>query len=244
MTIVTLALGGNLGDVPACLSHALTLLNRRQLAAVLRTSRLYATRPIGPRAGGRFINAVTILETNISPAEFLSALQMIENELGRSRDGHWQPRPIDLDILAWGEEAIETATLNIPHPACWYRRFVLDPWNDVDPEWRHPRLNETVRAMRERLLARPLRVGVLSHDAEWNAAVTSTIQKEFPRASVEVQDHADDSPIPEITFAPLAAKGALRCIGLGPLPAAVSAVGAILNAALDEPAPVLVQPFP
>lgn len=162
MAITAIALGGNLGDVPASFFRAATLLQSSARYEILAASRLYQTRPIGSDAGQVYTNAAVLLRTDETPHACLEQLKKLELEAGRVDDGHWRPRPLDLDILSWDDKIIDTPTLKIPHPLAWRRRFVLDPWCDIAPDWKHPILQETVGEMQARLSRRPLRVHLLS----------------------------------------------------------------------------------
>ena len=169
-----IALGGNLGDVRQTFASALRLLAGPDLN-VVTVSRLYATPPMGSRSGGAFLNAAATLETELSPAALLERLLSIETDLGRTRKIHWGPRPIDLDLILCGEAIIEQPRLRLPHPACWHRRFVLDPLAEIAPEAIHPEANETVAGLRNLLLDRPLTIA-------WHAATES-----FPSVAEEIR---------------------------------------------------------
>jgi 2-amino-4-hydroxy-6-hydroxymethyldihydropteridine diphosphokinase len=84
------------------------------------------------------------LETDITPRNLLTTLQEIERSLGRDDDNRSGPRTIDLDILFYGEHAIEEPGLTIPHPRLHQRRFVLMPMNELDPLWVHPTLKQSM----------------------------------------------------------------------------------------------------
>jgi 2-amino-4-hydroxy-6-hydroxymethyldihydropteridine diphosphokinase len=92
-----------------------------------------------------FINTVAAYHTKLSPQELLRALQGIESALGKIKRGHWGPREIDIDILAYGREVVDEEDLQIPHPFAFDRDFVLMPWSDIAPHYRHPRHGESVR---------------------------------------------------------------------------------------------------
>ncbi|MCG6155090.1 2-amino-4-hydroxy-6-hydroxymethyldihydropteridine diphosphokinase [Rubinisphaera margarita] len=160
-----LALGGNLGDTVALLQTASRLLDEHPEIGVLNVSRNYTTSPVGAAAGSRFVNSAILIETSLAAEALLDVCQRIEHEAGRVREIHWGPRTLDIDLIFFGSEILETERLIIPHPACWYRRFVLDPLCDVAAGLRHPVLNQTFAQLRDRLRRRPLTVslGQLSH---------------------------------------------------------------------------------
>ncbi|WP_437205318.1 2-amino-4-hydroxy-6-hydroxymethyldihydropteridine diphosphokinase [Planctomicrobium sp. SH664] len=162
--VAAIAFGGNQGNVCETLRAAEQRL--ADVGEVIRISRLFRTSPVGAAAGDPFLNGVLLLRTGESPAGLLHRLQRIESSLGRRRTVHWGPRTLDLDILSYGNEVVSTSTLQIPHPACWYRRFVLDPWEDVDPEWVHPRLQRSVRELRALLLSLPIRMAIPADEPE------------------------------------------------------------------------------
>lgn len=159
MPVCYLALGGNLGDVAATFESALRRLPARGIDVITR-SRLYTTTPVGAQVGGEFLNAAAEVTTNLAPREVLAALQAVESELGRTRTVHWGPRPIDLDLIYYGNEQVALPNLVVPHPAAWYRRFVLDPLAEIAPQSFHPVFRLRTEPLRRRLLQRPLAMTV------------------------------------------------------------------------------------
>src|SRR5262245_18160614 len=93
------SLGGNLGPVRDACNEALARLAGAPGTNVLAVSRFHPTNPVGPEAGGEFLNAAAVIDTALSPLELLDSLQSIELSLGRQRTIRWGPRPIDLDLL-------------------------------------------------------------------------------------------------------------------------------------------------
>ncbi len=142
---VIVGLGSNLGDRNENMGRALDLL--RELAGVnlLRVSRLRETDPVGGPPQGKYLNAVAEVETVIAPRELLARFHEIEANLGRVRTVRDGPRPIDLDILFYGDEMIKEPGLEIPHPRMLEREFVLEPLAELAPERRHPLTGNTVR---------------------------------------------------------------------------------------------------
>jgi len=123
------ALGSNIGDRRAHLVSALDALDPVRLSGV------YETPPVGgPGGQGSFLNMVVELYTDLGPHELLDRCQQIELKAGRARDVHWGPRTLDVDILLYGEDAIEGDHLIVPHPRMWDRGFVLTPLEDLAPE--------------------------------------------------------------------------------------------------------------
>ncbi len=105
---------------------------------VVKTSPFYRTRPLGRTGQNWFLNAAVLIETKFEPLELLEKLLDIEQDMGRVRKAKWGPRVIDLDILFYGREEINTENLKVPHPYLPERRFVLMPLLDIAPDWVHP----------------------------------------------------------------------------------------------------------
>lgn len=103
-------------------------------AALLRQSSLYRSQPLGPQDQPDFVNAVVLLETTLPPYDLLDALQAIENQQGRVRGLRWGPRVIDLDLLLYGEDELETERLRVPHPGLTLREFVVYPLAEIAPD--------------------------------------------------------------------------------------------------------------
>jgi 2-amino-4-hydroxy-6-hydroxymethyldihydropteridine diphosphokinase len=157
---VLVALGSNRchgrhGPPRAVLEAALKVLDARG-AVPLRVSRILETAPLGP-SNRRFANAVAEVQWDGSPEALLDLLQQIEHAFGRRRWRRWGARVLDLDLLAFGQMKLDGRRLQLPHPDLHRRDFVLRPLEDVAPDWRHPRLELSVRHMACRLArARPL----------------------------------------------------------------------------------------
>lgn len=133
MTRVFIGLGGNLGDVPACLERAFAALDALPESRLVAHSPLYRNAPLGRSDQPDYINAVAELASELDPFDMLAHLQRIEREEGRVRTEHWGPRTLDLDILIYGEFRIGDAKLTVPHPGLPERAFVLYPLWDLAP---------------------------------------------------------------------------------------------------------------
>ena len=129
MTRVYIALGSNLGDRLGNLRAAADRLEEAGIAIQERSS-VWETAPV-PADQPAFLNAAVAAETTLAPLELLAALKAIEHALGRRPERHWGPRPIDLDIICYGDEELDTPTLTIPHRLAAERSFVLAPLADV-----------------------------------------------------------------------------------------------------------------
>jgi 2-amino-4-hydroxy-6-hydroxymethyldihydropteridine diphosphokinase len=151
-----IALGGNVGDVNETFRWAAARLERDGPVNVTRFSSVFRTRPVGPNAGEEFTNAAAEVETDLEPLVLLDLLQDLERRAGRTSGVHWGPRPLDLDLIFYADQIIDVPRLRVPHPACWYRRFVLDPLAEIASDVRHPVKRLTVEELRLRLLRRPL----------------------------------------------------------------------------------------
>ena len=144
MTQVYLALGANLGNRRANLALALEMLHARG-AAVRSVSPVCETAPMGFARQPRFLNLACAVETSLPPIELLRVAKGIEAALGRAPSPPNGPRVIDIDILLYGDLAVDSAELTVPHPRMAERAFVLTPLADLAPEVRHPLLGVTVR---------------------------------------------------------------------------------------------------
>ncbi len=137
--LVYLGLGSNLGDRAGNLGAAVAGLERAGVD-VRRRSPLYESAPVGPPDQPWYLNAVVEAETTLAPRELLAAAKAVEAALGRRPGPRWGPRPVDVDILLYGERQVDEREpwLTIPHPEMWRRLFVLLPLRDLRPELRGP----------------------------------------------------------------------------------------------------------
>ncbi|MDO4317937.1 MAG: 2-amino-4-hydroxy-6-hydroxymethyldihydropteridine diphosphokinase [Lachnospiraceae bacterium] len=146
-----LALGSNMGDKKGWLDMAVKRLEERADCQVTAVSDYIVTEPYGGVAQDDFLNAALALRTLLEPEELLQALHEIEREAGRVRDVRWGPRTLDLDILLYDDQIVDTPELHIPHREMHLREFVLRPLAQIAPWKRHPLTQETVEEMREKL---------------------------------------------------------------------------------------------
>ncbi len=125
---VYVGVGANLGDREATIRRAVTLLGEQTGIEVCRMSTLRETAPWGLEDQPRFVNGVVELETTLGPRHLLEALLAVELALGRVRqEERWGPRPIDLDLLVYGDHIVDEPGLTVPHPRLAERRFALEP---------------------------------------------------------------------------------------------------------------------
>lgn len=127
-----IALGSNLGNPTENLDLALALL--REATEVKKVSSYYITKPVGYEEQPDFVNAVCIIETELPAMELLNMLHGIEKAMGRERTIKWGPRTLDLDIVQYGSMLSSADELTLPHPRAHERKFVLEPWHEIEPD--------------------------------------------------------------------------------------------------------------
>ena len=129
-----IGLGSNLGDRESMLLAALAALDALPEVDVVAVSAFRETDPVGYLDQPRFLNGAAVLDTELAPRELLRRLLEVERQHGRTRDGPpLGPRTVDLDLLVYGEEQIDEAGLQVPHPRLHERRFALEPLAEVAP---------------------------------------------------------------------------------------------------------------
>lgn len=133
MNEVYLSIGTNIGEREKNLQQAVQALMEQSAVQVKRISSIYETAAVGYTEQADFLNIAVAVETTLIAREMLAVCQSIENELGRVREMRWGPRIIDLDILLYNQENIETENLIIPHPRMFERAFVLVPLQEIAP---------------------------------------------------------------------------------------------------------------
>jgi len=148
MSTVHIGLGANVGDREATIRAALDRLRAHPRVEVKAVSTLIETEPAGgPPAQPGFLNGAAALETDLEPHALLDLLKEIERDLGRQRRVRWGPREIDLDILLWEDQIVQTDRLTIPHRRLAERRFVLEPLAEIAPDARDPMTGRTVEEL-------------------------------------------------------------------------------------------------
>jgi 2-amino-4-hydroxy-6-hydroxymethyldihydropteridine diphosphokinase len=145
LVTVYLGLGSNLGKREENLEMALKLLGQRM--KIGRISSIYDTAPLGNTEQPRFLNIACEVFTRLSPEGLLALAKGIEQKMGR-HGGAGQPRPIDVDILLYGDQVVDAPDLKIPHLRMAEREFVLAPLAEIAAAAVHPLTKKTVREMR------------------------------------------------------------------------------------------------
>ncbi len=128
-----LGLGANLGNPEATLKSAVASLKALSGGSLVALSSLYQSSPLGPQGQPDYLNAVAGLKTTLSPHELLKALHVIENAHDRIRKERWGARTLDLDLLLYGSDEIDTKDLTVPHAELKNRNFVLVPLLEIWP---------------------------------------------------------------------------------------------------------------
>ena len=131
--IALVGIGANLGDARANVADALARIETQPGCRLVASSSLWRTAPIDS-SGDDYINAVALVDTRLDAHALLDALQAIETAHGRERPYHNAPRTLDLDLLLYGEDIIDTLRLTVPHPRMHERAFVLAPLLEVAPD--------------------------------------------------------------------------------------------------------------
>lgn len=144
---VYISFGSNIGDREQQINEALNKLQEIRDTELVTVSSLYETGPVGGVIQDDFLNGAVIVETSLTPIDFLNEIQRIELELGRERKVHWGPRTIDLDVLLMDDHIIEHERLNVPHPYMHERSFVLIPLAEIAPDAIHPILNKSINEL-------------------------------------------------------------------------------------------------
>jgi len=141
---VYLGLGSNLGDRQGNLDKALDLLSQRLRMG--KISSFYDTEALGDTDQPRFLNLVCQAHTRLEPSGLLALVKGIEQKLGRAGKSG-APRPIDIDILLYGEQVVETPELVVPHPKITERAFVLTPLAEIAPDLVHPVSGQPIKEL-------------------------------------------------------------------------------------------------
>ncbi|MCK4354223.1 MAG: 2-amino-4-hydroxy-6-hydroxymethyldihydropteridine diphosphokinase [Dehalococcoidia bacterium] len=146
MPTAYLCLGSNLGDREKNLIRALSLLSTE--VNLDKASSIYETEPVGYKEQPFFLNLACQVTTNLNPWELLHLAKTIENKMGRIPSKQINaPRPIDIDILFYNKQIINSKNLTVPHPRLAKRAFVLIPLSEIAAELIHPQLGKSIAAL-------------------------------------------------------------------------------------------------
>ena len=127
-----ISLGANIGNPEEQMQLAIAML--REATDVITLSSIYTTEPVGGPEQPNYLNAICIAESDLPAADLLALLHGIEKTLGRERVERWGPRTIDLDLIQYGTILSSAEELELPHPRAHERKFVLEPWLEVEPD--------------------------------------------------------------------------------------------------------------
>ena len=146
-----IGLGGNIGDSRGCIERALDMLRATDGVSVAAASAIIQTKPLGDDSQNDFCNAVAKIQTRLSPEKLWERMVEIENSLERVRGKKWAPRTIDLDMLLYDDEVINTDSLTLPHSQMHLRTFVLEGMCRLKPDLIHPVLKRSMAELKARL---------------------------------------------------------------------------------------------
>ena len=146
-----IGIGSNQGDPLTNCTVAIEHICASGHSRLLDQSSFYHTEPWGYRDQDDFINLVIKIETSLSPLDLLSFLQGVERKLAKKQDIPWGPRTIDLDILFYNNDILESSQLTIPHSFVCQRGFVLHPLEEIAPHLIHPVYNQTISQLLDSL---------------------------------------------------------------------------------------------
>jgi len=177
MPTCLVGLGSNLGDREATLLAALADITALPDVQVVGHSNWYRSQPVGgPPDQGEFLNAAAMIETTIAPLVLLDEFGKLESRLGRQPGERWSARPIDIDILLYGNEVAETAMLTLPHPRMSFRRFVLEPAAEIAPRMLHPTIGWPIEPLLLHLNAAGDQLALVSPSVETRSRLANVVR--------------------------------------------------------------------
>ena len=142
MNTVYLLLGSNMGDSEQMLTVATNMIEKN-IGKLTKSSSIYRTAAWGNEDQPDFLNQIIIISSSLSSSTVLKEIFVIEKEMGRVRTTKNAARVIDIDMLFFNDEVIQTETLTVPHPQIQNRRFVLVPLAEISPDFQHPLLKKS-----------------------------------------------------------------------------------------------------
>ena len=149
--VAYISLGSNIDDRLGYLHDAVNLLQQDQKIDVNAVSSVYETDPVGYTEQENFLNIVIQVNTSYQAEELLKKCLDIEQTLGRKREIRWGPRTVDLDILLYNQDNIETEHLSVPHPRMHERAFVIIPLVEIEPNIQLPTMDQPLSVVLERM---------------------------------------------------------------------------------------------
>lgn len=144
-----LSFGSNMGDREDYINKAINYIGANDMIEVVNVSKIIETEPYGMTDQAKFLNLAMEVRTLLSPSKLLTFCKNLEKMAGRVKTEHWGPRPLDIDIVFYDNEIVDTEYLTVPHYDMHNRQFVLEPLAEIAPYLRHPILQKTVRQMLE-----------------------------------------------------------------------------------------------
>jgi len=148
MNTIYIQLGSNMGNRKSYIEKSMQEIEQ-EVGNIICSSKIYESSPWGVTNQNHFLNSVIKVESKLAPYVLLEKLQEIENNSGRIRKEKWGERSIDLDILFYNFEIINTKNLKIPHPYIQERRFVLVPLSEIATDYNHPVLQKNISVLLE-----------------------------------------------------------------------------------------------
>ena len=149
-----MGLGSNLGNRSRYLTKAIKILENNSNIWIQKKSSVIETKPYGYTNQPDFLNCVIEISTTLPAEELLHFCLQTENSLGRKRKEKWGARTIDIDILFYGKEVINSQSLTVPHADLPNREFVLRSLREISPEFVHPVLNKNMKTLWEQLISK------------------------------------------------------------------------------------------
>ena len=153
MNKVYLSLGSNQGKSYENLIQSIKLIEQVKEINLVNKSKIYITKPMYNQNQNYFLNMVVEIGTSLNPFLLLRKLKNIERKLGKSiNEKKNQPRKIDIDMLDFNNEIINSNTLTLPHPGIIERAFVLKPWTDIAPAFKLPTEKKSIASLISKLI--------------------------------------------------------------------------------------------
>lgn len=197
MALALIGLGSNLDDRAAAIDLAAARLTAHSQIERVRLSQVAEYPGIGgPASQPAYFNAALLVSTSLSPQALWAEMARIETDLGRTRDVRWGPRTIDLDLLLYDDQVLETPELTVPHPRLGTRRFVLEPAAEIAPQMVHPTIGWTIEQLLAHLrqhppylaLAGPIGVG----KSQFARQIVAATEELFGVGAQMVEEPIDD----------------------------------------------------